>query len=820
MNKILLILLAVLFSINVNAQTKNVNPNKNAEPWILGGLRVPSAEEINKIPEKTINSIRNSKELPTSLDNSTKPYFRPIFNQTDGCCAQASGIAYNFTYEFNREKGTAANTTDNQFPTHYTYNFLNGGSGQNGSWFWDGWEIIKANGCPTVTTYGGLAQDATYWMSGYDNYLSGKENRVAEIFSIDVSTPEGLTTLKHWMYDHLEGDSDGGIVNFAAGISAGEYNITYDNIITKWNTSVNHAMTFVGWDDNIEYDFNNDGNITNDIDINGDGVVNMQDWEKGAVIMVNSWGPDWGNGGKAYVMYKLLADPIADGGIFSNKVYSILVKDTYTQQLTMKVKMSHNSRNMIKVYAGVSANASSTEPEHVIEFPLFNKQGGEYDMRGTSTSPIELTLDITPLLSYINSNENANFFLLVDENDELSSASGQIYDFSIVDDNDNETVCTSHNVSVNDNDVTTLSITKAVTFEYPTITTSELPEATSDNTPYSHQLNATGGSAPYKWSIILDYTESTQNNSYPSATTELTPNDYDDGFASKELDFNFPFYGQNYSHVYLSTDGSIIFEPDFSYIRSEDAIKGAKVIAVCASDLMIYPSDGDGIFYEGNENYATFRWKTSLYDQQYRDIEAAVTIYPSGEIKFFYGSNTESGITWASGISNGDNKNFVIASNSGDYNPSNDKLRFYSDPFPQGMSISESGLFQGTPTETNTWNIMFAVTDYDNITKTKELTFTSAISNINRISNESANCYPNPVKNTATISYNSSKIGNVLFELYNISGKKIKSFTRQSSVGKNQIHINISKSKLSKGMYFYKITSAENNFTGKFIYSK
>ena len=79
------------------------------------------------------------------------------------------------------------------------------------------------------------------------------------------------------------------------------------------------SMTFVGWDDEIQYDFNDDGKFTNDQDINGDGKVDLRDWEKGALIMVNSWGIDWGNGGKAFVMYKLLAETVENGGIQSNK---------------------------------------------------------------------------------------------------------------------------------------------------------------------------------------------------------------------------------------------------------------------------------------------------------------------------------------------------------------------------------------------------------------------------------------------------------------------------------------------------------------------
>lgn len=815
MNKFSFIAVLIMFSLLANSQTKNVNPNKNEEPWIVGGLRIPSQEEINKIPVIKNSYTRNSKDLPNTLDNSTKQYFRPIFNQTDGCCAQASGIAYNFTYEMNREKETSANVSYNQFPTHYTYNFLNGGSGENGSWFWDGWEIIKANGCPNVVTYGGLADNgAQYWMSGYDDYLSGKSNRVDEIFSIDVSTPEGLNTLKHWMYDHLEGDADGSIVNFAAGVT-GEFTMNYSNsIISEWGHTVNHAMTFVGWDDNIEYDYNGDGNITNDVDINGDGIVNMQDWERGALIMVNSWGTYWGDNGKAYVMYKLLADPIAEGGIFSNKVYSIKVKDTYTPQLTMKVKMEHNSRNKIKIYAGVSSNLSATSPDYTIDFPLFNKQGGAYDMRGNSSSPIEITLDITPLLSYINNGTNSKFFLLVDENDGEGSSSGQIYDFSIVDNSSNELVCSAHNVAIVNNDVTKLSINGAVNFDYPSISTSSLAEGVV-NQAYSQQLSATGGQAPYKWAVKIDYSEEALSGTFPTATNQLTPNDNDDGYATKTIDFDFPFYGETFNQLYISTDGSIIFQPNFSYIRSEDAIKGAKVISVFGSDLMIYPEDNDGIFYEGDSNSATFRWKTSLYGEQTANVEVAVTLYPTGEIKFFY-NNVDDGLDWAAGISNGDRTNYIVSSNSGDYNPDNDRIKYTSTPFPKGMSISEDGIFAGTPTEDGTWNINFIVTDYNNISKTKEFSFITNPAGIDNFEKNKITVFPNPFIDNVDLSYNLKQSADVSLKIFDITGKCVKTFVRKNQ-NSGEYKINW-KPNVTKGIYIYKLNINGTTNNGKLIF--
>jgi len=817
MKKYLLIFLSVLFLLKLNAQVTNVNPDPNGEPWIVGGWDNPTEAELAQIPILKINSNYKTKDLPSSLDNTNLQYFRPIFYQTDGCCAQASGVAYNFTYEMNRARNTSANVASNQYPTHFTYNFLNSGSGVNGSWYGDGWNIIKTNGCPTVANYGGLVQDATYWMSGFSDYETAMENKVVEIFNIDVSTEQGLEDMKYWMFNHADGSIDGSIVNFAAGIEIDDYNITYNNIVTKWGYSVNHAMTFVGWDDNIEYDFNNDGQITNDIDITGDGIVDMKDWERGAVIMVNSWGEYWGNGGKAYVMYRLLALPASEGGIgASNMVSSIKVRPEYTKQLTMRVTMTHNDRSKIKIVAGVSANTSATEPDYTITFPLFNYQGGSYDMRGTSSSPIEFSLDVTSLLSYIDSDEDAKFFLQVYETDAFGEASGNINGFSIINGSGTEFTSTQTNVNINNDDVTTLSVGGSVIFDAPEFTTTSLSDAFQNHSYYT-QLAATGGTAPYSWGVLYNFTEQSISETFPSITSNsITFDNDDDGYGVQQIDFDFPFGGTSYNQIYVRTDGSLVFEPGFSYLRSEDAIKNAEVISVFASDLMIYSDYGDGVYYEGDENSATFRWKTSLYAQPDANVDVAVTIYPDGKIKYYYGTGISTGLSWASGVSAGDGMNYLITTLSGNSNPSNNMLELEGNDFPAGMSISSDGVFSGTPTDFGIWDINFYVTDYDNITRTEIVNFEVIQANNLFENTTSFKVYPNPAQDHIIINTDLIKLSDVTIKISALNGAIIYQKTYfDNFIGMNSYNVDLSN--LSSGVYFISIKALDYVETTKLI---
>ncbi len=799
-----------LFFLPVSAQLINVNPDKSAEPWYVGSLRLPSQEEIDATPVlKASDAYKNNRRsLPSSLDNSTNQYFRPVFSQADGSCAQASGVGYTFTYEMNWKHDTDASIAANQFPTHYTYNFLNNGSGDNGSWYQDGWNIIKANGCPNVPTYGGLTSAPYFWMSGYDKYESGMNNRVKDHFVINVGTPDGLNDLKYWLSDHMNGSDTGGIVNFAAGVTD-EYYMTYDYKIIRWGHNVNHAMTIVGWDDSISYDYNNDGVITNDIDTNNDGVVNMKDWERGALIMVNSWGDYFGNNGKAYMMYRTLAESPGEGGIYLHSVWGIHVKDHDTPQLLMRVKMTHNSRKDIKIFAGISTDVSDVHPDHVKLFPIFSRQGGDYYMRGVNSNPIEFTLDVSPLLSYINSGEDAKVFLIVNELDIDNNSSGEIIDFSIIDSDGIEHVCSEHHVPVLHNSYTFLSVTTALNFETPDITTDALPVATV-NVPYSQQLTATGGTPPYTWSIKQNYTEESFENPFPEITNKLTPDNDDDGIASQTLDFDFPFYGKSYNTVYVSTDGSLLFDPGFSFVRNENAIMGHKVIAAYAHDLITNNSN-QGIYYEGDANSACFRWKETLYEDPNATVDVAVKLYPDGKIEYYYNNGITTGVAWASGISDGKG-NYEICSNSGEENPANARLKMLMQNFPTGMSITDDGTFEGTLHQEGSWDIDFVVTDNNAVSDIKTLNLHTTAAGVSEFQNFDYKIYPNPASDLVHFQLNVQENAIVDIEIFDISGRRLAHQTGVLHAGNNDFQW---KNNLQTGIYTYKMHVNKRIVSGK-----
>ena len=834
-----LIIILLLPAVLINGQNTNVNPDPNGDPWIAGGLRALTVEDwefLNDLPVLEIPENYQTRDLPYAIDNSLQPYFRPIFNQQGGSCAQASGVGYNFTYEIDFERDIVANTTYNQYPTHFTWNFLNGGVG-GGSWHFDGWVIIKANGCPNVFDYGGhfAYGGESRWMSGYDEYYNGMHNKVLDIFSINVGTYEELETLKYWMHDHLIGAEVGGIASFAAGVSdvftmtslpagtpeAGKAVITY------WGAAVNHAMTFVGFNDSIRYDFNNDGYYTTDQDINADGVVDLKDCEIGGLKMVNSWGTGFGNAGKAYVMYKLLAENTDNGGIWSNLVHVIRTREIFEPSITIKATVKHTSRNKIKILAGISSDITSTEPSHVLGFPLFNYQGGDFYMQGGTSEAdktLEFGLDITPILSYITPGEPAKIFLQLVEQDPNNEGTGEIISYAIVDYTNGieEIICDEQNVPIIENGTTTLSIITAVDFDKPVIETEALPGAVV-NEPYSYQLDASGGTIPYLWGVVIDYSEESVEYNFPAIEDQqLTPTDNDDGYAVQELEFLFPFYGEYYDNVTLLTDGAIIFEEQFTYLRNEEALKNFKVIAPYSSDLMIRPEQDEAMWYSGDENSATFRWKTSKYNGPNVEVDVAATIYPDGSIEFYYGNDITEGTGWAAGVSKGDGQSYFIAAVSNATSiPDDYATGFYSPEFPFGMEISSEGIFSGTPEiSDHTWDITFKVTDNYNIFSTKTLAFSTANVGLSDIISplllSLEQNIPNPFERFSIINYQLPVNAHTSLIVSDITGKEVVRLVDETQkAGKYAIELKAQG--LENGIYFYKLTSGSQSVTKKFV---
>ncbi|MHC1707378.1 MAG: T9SS type A sorting domain-containing protein [Bacteroidales bacterium] len=715
----------------------------------LPSLTEKDMEMIKRLPELKVPQLYKSAAaplLPYAVDNSTQAFMRPVFSQVALECGQASGVAYNFTYEMNYRRNVSGNLPQNQYPTHYVWNFSNNGASCGVS-FLESWEIIRGAGTVNVADYGGALN--TYgpniWLSGYDYYYNAMKNRIDEIYSINVSTAEGIQTLKHWIHDHLEGAAVGGVANFAA-YATGAVTLPSGTpeagkcVTVNWTPNTNHQLVIVGYNDSIRYDFNGDGQFTNNIDISGDGIVDVKDWEIGGVKWVNSFGTGVGNGGYCYTMYKNLADPKIQGGIWNNTVYVVIPKPAYEPRLTFKITVTDNNRSKLKVMAGVSSDTNATFPEHIMEFPVFNYQGGDFYMQGGTTNnankTLEFGVDITSLLSHVPSGETAKYFLMINEKDPDNVANGIINSFSLIDytplpvQADYPAV----NIPIIDNGLTVISINKSVDFPVVAIVDTNLPPASLYH-PYSHQMTATGGTSPYDWEMVMNYNENISQGTFtPTGTEQLVLTNNSEGLTSKNLPFVFPFYGKNYSKIVAHVDGYLMFDDQplpWPFIIDENIYQRntLNIAPFMSKSQQIVTGEGDGIWYQGDMNSATIRWKTSISGSTAStELNYSVTLFPNGTIEFHYGSiNIPYWLPWIGGISSGDLFNSLLVGISGEVTVAvGTSIELIPAGFPTGLEISKSGLIQGTmSTIYNGTPVTVMVRDIRDFRDTRTLDFTS-----------------------------------------------------------------------------------------------
>jgi len=77
---------------------------------------------------------------------------------------------------------------------------------------------------------------------------------------------------------------------------------------------------------------------------------------------------------------------------------------------------------------------------------------------------------------------------------------------------------------------------------------------------------------------------------------------------------------------------------------------------------------------------------------------------------------------------------------------------------------------------------------------------------------------PNPAQNFTTIEYSIPKAGEVIFNIYNISGQVLYTEVLQSRAGRHTINVDISD--FAAGIYFYSIEYQGQKLTKKMIVKK
>ena len=685
---------------------------------------------LRACPILKLDAIQMARELPSAVDNSTLPFMTPIYHQSALECGQSASIVYTFSYEINCRRGTANNSNARRYPSHFAWNFCNGGSSRGVS-FMDTWQVIRTAGTPTISQWGGSASygGAARWASGYSLYYNAMRNRIVEFCAIPTDTEEGILTLKHWLDNHLRGDEYGGLANFYSTHVPNGHEMLHQIpagtphagmwIVPNFQSNVNHGQTIVGYDDSICWDYNGDGRYTNDEDLNHDGVVDVHDWEVGAVIFCNSFGTDFANAGYCYLPYRKLAELPAQGGIWNACVYVVDVKDEVSPRLTYKATVAHTCRERIKLMAGIATNVNATRPEHTIEWAVFNFQGGEHYMQGDSTEvgrSLELGLDVSRLLDYITPGQQAKFFFEVVENDPEGVSDGEVVAFSLMDYQGNqltETACAQTNVPIVNNDTTFLSVVSSVEFTRPQM--DPAPPVMTAFQEYSYQIPVSGGKAPYRFEFTKEFEIEEFSSPYPSAAgNAVSLSNANSGYATVNLPFSFPFYGNEYDQMCIYADGYITFRYNtynWPFLQNIDyQILNTEMIAPLRTDLTV-----SSLKVQAADDAVSVFVQAKQTDNSASQVNYTVKLYPDGTIEFYYGSMNYNGNDVVSAVSRGDSRIFqkTPVSGKGSAAVANRCFRFIPPKKVDFLTLSRDGILAGTTHEAFTGRPV-SVTCFDN----------------------------------------------------------------------------------------------------------
>lgn len=378
------------------------------------GLILPTEEELKEqkkksvtLTEDNIKNYSNSKgqkgraavavnTLPTSVDNSESDYFPEIKSQEQiGSCAAFAATYYNMTFataKINdwKVKSNGKNIPSRVFSPKWSYNFV--GSRQNdgiiyGSSQFNHFEFLKLHGGLTLDKvpydYNNILNEMYNKSAKDDLWKEALKYKVDEIINISFQTRnerEGIssdTIVTNPNDENLkiakEFLADGNLLT----ISSDTYNWSYDKKITGGshkdelifptiyrnpNPSDNstHALTVVGYDDDIWYDFNQNGIA--------------EDCEKGAFKIANSWGTNFANDGFIWISYDALnkktsvpnnkEDQKYKGhGFLSNYALGITAKpmptsSEYENQRLLQFTLDHSVGSEVEVLLGYKSNTS------------------------------------------------------------------------------------------------------------------------------------------------------------------------------------------------------------------------------------------------------------------------------------------------------------------------------------------------------------------------------------------------------------------------------------------------------------------------------
>ena len=264
-----------------------------------------TSEDSSEFRLQSNSGVRTS--FPSSVDLSQSSYFPPIGYQGSlGSCMSWASTYYQFTYEAHKLNNITT-TYDNSYSPRWTFNFTNYGY-NHGTNFTSVYNVLTLQGAATMAEAPYDANNYDYsWINNESVMVNALKTRMtssSNVFlntnthQITSKTDSDLDALKQKLNDgkvlSVGVISNGGLGNWSTETTTSGETAVYRASYNAGENAENggHALVIVGYNDNIECDFNGNGTI--------------EESEKGAFKLANSWGTGFGNNGFIWVMYDAL----------------------------------------------------------------------------------------------------------------------------------------------------------------------------------------------------------------------------------------------------------------------------------------------------------------------------------------------------------------------------------------------------------------------------------------------------------------------------------------------------------------------------------
>ncbi|MCX6973028.1 MAG: putative Ig domain-containing protein [Verrucomicrobia bacterium] len=337
--------------------------------------------------------------LPGRVDNSALPSFPPIRNQGSiGSCASFSSTYTVATHMLGLVRGTnsrSATANSTKLSPKFIYALVNEGQ-DAGSTIIENFNALISFGAPYWSSWpyvgdGTNSKNYLEWPLTAEVWREAAKNRLYQSGSVqNIDTTTGLQNLKALL-------ANGYLLVFGTDIYGWQFTSFSNDPATNLDNDLagkkvcwkvmrdpsGHAMTIVGYDDNVW------------TDIDRDGVVDSG--EKGALKIANSWGTNWedGEAGFVWIAYDALRDTSQVSGVsntgrasgiyspfYLDEVYWVSALEGYSPTLLGEFTVSHASRSQMRVRFGRALPPSATTPEIYSAKSDLNGLGGAYAFDG------------------------------------------------------------------------------------------------------------------------------------------------------------------------------------------------------------------------------------------------------------------------------------------------------------------------------------------------------------------------------------------------------------------------------------------------------